>query len=84
MRYFITFACYGGHLHGDESGSVDRRHSLPGSRLLEADPQRALAERQRMSQAPYFLDRDSRAAVLEALREVCWHRVEFVGRACTN
>ena len=74
MRYFITFACYGGHLHGDESGSVDRRHNLPGSRLLEADPQRALAERQRMSQAPYFLDRDSRAAVLEALREVCWHR----------
>jgi hypothetical protein len=41
MRYFITFACYGGHLHGDESGSVDRRHNLHGSRLLESDPQRA-------------------------------------------
>jgi REP element-mobilizing transposase RayT len=74
MRYFLTFSCYGGHLHGDESGSVDRSHNLPGSRLLEADPQRALAERQEMNQAPYLLDRDSRPVVLEALREVCLHR----------
>ncbi len=74
MRYFITFTCYGGHLHGDESGSVDRRHNQPGSRSLEADPQRASAERQEMNQGPYLLDRDSRAAVLEALREVCVHR----------
>ena len=74
MRYFITFVCYGGHLHGVESGSVDRHHNLPGSRWLEADPQRASAERQRMNQAPYFLNRGSRVAVLEALREVCSHR----------
>jgi hypothetical protein len=39
VRYFITFACYGCHLHGDESGSVDQRHNLPGSGELEADPQ---------------------------------------------
>src|SRR5690348_14625961 len=44
MRYFITFACYGGHLHGDESGSVDRRHNVFGSRSLETDPQRVAAE----------------------------------------
>src|ERR1039457_2766062 len=74
MRYFITFACYGVHLHGDESGSVDRRHNLPGSRGLEADPQRASAARQSMKQVPYSLDRDGRATVLEALREVCLHR----------
>jgi REP element-mobilizing transposase RayT len=74
MKYFITFACYGVHLHGDESGSVDRRHNLPGSRGLEADPQRASAARQSMKQAPYSRDRDGRATVLEALREVCLHR----------
>ena len=74
MRYFITFACYGGHLHGGESGSVDRNHNLPGGRLLEADPDRVAAERQRMTQAQYLLDRDSRAVVLQALREVCSHR----------
>ena len=74
MRYFITFACYGGHLHGDESGSVDRHNNLPGGRLLEADPERVSAERQSMNQAPYLLDRVSRAVVLQALREVCLHR----------
>jgi REP element-mobilizing transposase RayT len=74
MRYFITFACYGVHLHGGESGSVDRHHNLAGSRRLEPDPPRAAAERQRMKEAQYWLDRDSRAAVLKALREVCSHR----------
>jgi REP element-mobilizing transposase RayT len=74
MRYFISFACYGAHLHGDESGSVDRRHNLFGGRSLEADPQRAAAERRSMNQPPYELDGDSRAVVLQALEEVCWHR----------
>jgi len=74
MRYLLTFACYGGHLHGDELGSVDPSHNLPGSRLLEADRRRVLAESQKMSQAPYLLDRDSRVAVLEVLRQVCSHR----------
>jgi len=74
MRYFITFACYGANVHGEESGSVDRRHNLPGGRLAEASPERVVVKRQQMDQAPYFLDRDRRASVLEALREVCWHR----------
>lgn len=74
MRYFITFACYGAHLHGDESGSVDRRHNLFGGRPLEADPQRAAAERRSMNQPQYELDCDSRIAALQALEEVCRHR----------
>jgi REP element-mobilizing transposase RayT len=74
MRYFITFACYGAHLHGDESGSVDRHHNMPGSRLAEADPERATIKRQLMDQLRYCLDRDRRTAVLGALREVCRHR----------
>jgi REP element-mobilizing transposase RayT len=73
MRYCLTFACYGCHRHGDESGSVDRSHNLPGSRVLEADPTQAATERQGMLQTPYSLDRNSQAAVLEALREVCLH-----------
>ena len=43
MRYFITFACCGSHLHGDESGSVDRIHDVPGSRLAKASPERVAA-----------------------------------------
>ena len=74
MRYFITFACYGTHLHGDESGSVDRRHNRFGARALEADPQRAAAERRSMNQPPYELDSHARAAVLKTLYEVCLHR----------
>jgi len=74
MRYLITFACYGTHLHGDEPGSVDRRHNVPGSRLAEANPERVAVKRRQMDQSPYFLDQDRRAAVLDALREVCLHR----------
>jgi REP element-mobilizing transposase RayT len=74
MRYFITFACYGWHLHGEEAGSVDRDHNVPGGRLLPAHPQHADAERQLMDQSPYFLDQGSRNVVLKSLREVCLHR----------
>jgi REP element-mobilizing transposase RayT len=74
MRYFITFACYGAHLHGDESGSVDRKHDVWGAPLAEASPMRVDVTRQQMDQLPYFLDRDRRTVVLEALREVCSHR----------
>jgi hypothetical protein len=52
MRYFISSACYGVHLHGHESGSVDRRHNVPGSRLVEANPERVAVKRQPMDQAP--------------------------------
>jgi REP element-mobilizing transposase RayT len=72
--YLITFACYGCHLHGDESGSVDRKHNLPGSRMMEADAKRVLAERELMDQPPYEMDRIRREAVLAALLERCTER----------
>ena len=74
MRYFITFTCYGARLHGDESGSVDRQHNLVGSRLLEPDAGRVMAERRRMLQAPYVLDETGRAVVLAAIRKHCAYR----------
>jgi REP element-mobilizing transposase RayT len=74
VRYFITFSCYGAHLHGDASGSVDREHNLPGGRLLDAQARLAAAERLAMGQAPYSLDHDRRTAVLDALQEVCVSR----------
>jgi REP element-mobilizing transposase RayT len=74
MRYFITFACYGTHLHGDESGMVDQHHNTFGSPFAEASTQRQAAKREQMGQSPYCLDQDRRATVLRALREVCLHR----------
>ena len=74
MVFLITFACYGRHLHGCESGSVDPKHHLPGSPVLEANSVRVESERERMDQLPYHLDQIRRAAVLEAIQEVCLHR----------
>jgi hypothetical protein len=55
MYYLITFACYGHHLHGSESGSVDRRHNVPGTHILDSNPARAAAETKQMEQAPWKL-----------------------------
>ena len=74
MTYLITFACYGCRLHGSEAGSVDRDYNAPGTPTLEIDPARAVAESDRMDQAPYLLDQIRRNAVLEAIQEVCVHR----------
>ena len=74
MTYFITFACYGARLHGDESGSVDRHHNLVGSRLLEPDAQRVTRERRAMLQDPYLLDEAARALVLAAIQRHCAYR----------
>ena len=74
MTYLITFACYGCHLHGSESGSVDAAHNVPGTPILERDSARATFEEQRMDQSPYRLDQIRRDAVLEAIQEVCGHR----------
>jgi REP element-mobilizing transposase RayT len=71
MTYFITFACYGCHLHGVESGSVDRLHNLPGSRILESNPQRAANERQLMEQPYYVMDKRRRDTVLASILERC-------------
>jgi REP element-mobilizing transposase RayT len=74
MRYLITFACYGAHMHGDEAGSVDRRHHLFGGRRVETDPRRAFNERRSMVQEPYGMDCRARAAVLATFQEVCSYR----------
>jgi REP element-mobilizing transposase RayT len=86
MRYFITFACYGTHLHGDESCIVDRHHNVFGSPFVEPSPQRRAAKLEQMDQALYCLDQDRRAAVLTALREVCLHRgwILLVAHVRTN
>jgi REP element-mobilizing transposase RayT len=57
-------------MHGDESGSVDRKHNLPGSRLVEPDEKRALKEKM-MGQSSYVMDRVRREAVLAAVVERC-------------
>ena len=74
LRYLITFACYGARLHGDELGSVDRHHNLIGSRTLEPDAKRLLAERREMLQNPYLLDEMARPVVLASIQRHCAYR----------
>jgi REP element-mobilizing transposase RayT len=74
MIYPITFACYGHHLHGSESSSVDRGHNVHGTPILQVDFTRAAVEGELMDQAPYDLDPIRRDAVLVAIQEVCAHR----------
>lgn len=74
MAYLITFACYGCHLHGEERGSVDRAHNVPGSRCVEADVRRLAAEKFLMTQPPYSMDEPRRRLVLESLKERCTER----------
>lgn len=74
MTYLITFACYGCHLHGNVSGSVDPTHNVPGTPVLDANAARGGCEQQRMDQPAYHLDQIRRDAILEAIQEVCGHR----------
>ena len=46
--YLITFAGYGTHLHGSESGSIDCGHNAPGTPILEVDSGRAAFEAELM------------------------------------
>jgi REP element-mobilizing transposase RayT len=71
VTYLITFACYGSHLHGDQEGSVDRKHHLPGSPLVGPDAKRVSAERLLMEQPAYRMDSRHRETVLASMVERC-------------
>lgn len=74
MTYLITFACYGCHLHGDSTGSVDPDHNIPGSRPIDANVRREAWERSRMNQPPYSMDQPRRQAVLTSMVDRCLDR----------
>jgi REP element-mobilizing transposase RayT len=76
LAYLITFNCYGARLHGDDSGSVDRDHNLPGTLYIPSDAERlrSVSVQERMNQPPYHLDGQRRLSVLETLQRVCIRR----------
>jgi REP element-mobilizing transposase RayT len=71
LAYFITFTAYGTRLHGDERGSVDRVHNLPGTPVLEPDSARVAAETALLMAAPVILGPERRKAVRRAIVEHC-------------
>jgi hypothetical protein len=65
VTYLITFACYGCHIHGEERGSVDRKHNLPGGPVILGDARRLGAESGQMLQPEYGMDADRRRVVFD-------------------
>ena len=74
LAYLITFPTYGTWLHGDERGSVDRDHNIPGTPMLEADPTRRRRENERLQHPPVELNAERRAIVQRTIIEVAEHR----------
>jgi REP element-mobilizing transposase RayT len=74
LAYFITFSTYGVWLHGRDVGSVDKKHNEVGTPFLPPDAEHEHSNRANMRDAPYVLDVDRRAVVLQTVLEVARHR----------
>lgn len=74
LAYLITFRTYGTWLHGDERGSIDRKHNLYGAPLLEPDQKRQTTEARQLKCSPVILNVGQRGMVETAVREVCRYR----------
>src|SRR5437660_9601324 len=75
LGFLITFRSYRTWLHGEERGSVDRRHynrygtpGMPPNKRLLAEETMALRH------APVILNREQRTVVEDAIRKVCEQR----------
>jgi REP element-mobilizing transposase RayT len=72
--YLLTFTTYGTWLHGDERGSVDRKHAGWQTPVLDPDHRRNRGDAGRAKSTPILLAPELRTAVELAIREVCAHR----------
>jgi len=74
LAYLITFRTYATWLPGDERGTVDNRHNIPGTPLLPANPKRKDAYAAGSRSHVAELTPTRRDAVLLAITETCQHR----------
>lgn len=71
LAYLITFRSYGTWLHGDSRGSVDRFHNRYGSPLIAPNLRWLRHNERALKRPPVKLSKPRRAAVREAIEEVC-------------
>lgn len=77
--YLITFRCYGTWLHGDERGSVDRRHfNRYGGAAIKPDPAAVARKARLLKQDRFYLGAAERKLVESAIAEVCEVRRYFM------
>jgi REP element-mobilizing transposase RayT len=70
MNYLITFRTYGTWLHGDERGTVDARHNVVGTPLLENLPAWKIQAQKQMKGERVIFDSAQRECVAATIREV--------------
>ena len=71
LAYHITFGVYGCRLHGDERGTVDRRHNLYGDPVLGELPGWVTREKNLVAHTIPVLTPDHRSRVEECIPDIC-------------
>ena len=74
FAYFITFSCYGTHLYGHESGSVDRLHNKYGTPFLPPNESVRQKQEKRMKQPAYLIDNARAVIIMNAFKETSSYR----------
>jgi len=80
LAYLVTFRCYGTWMHGDERGSMDRKHNVYGSPKIAPNQSLQRSDMKQRTHAPVRLDAKKRLIVEQAVKEVCDYR-RYVLRA---
>ena len=86
LAYLLSFRTYGTWLHGDERGSMDRRHNLHGCRRRGPDEGLLAWRKSSLRQPPVVFDVGQRRIVEATLAEVSSHRgwTLYASNARTN
>ncbi len=71
VAFHITFRCYGTWLHGDSRGSIDRFHNRYGTPDIPPNEQWKKYNERNLKRPPVNLQKQRRAVVTEAVREIC-------------
>ncbi|GIK53055.1 MAG: hypothetical protein BroJett014_20280 [Planctomycetota bacterium] len=71
LAYFITWACYGTRLHGDERGTVDREHNIYGTPTIRPAARRVEERRSQLKEEPFVIGSTERGAIESAIRKTC-------------
>jgi REP element-mobilizing transposase RayT len=80
LAYLITFRCYGTWLHGDDRGSLDRKHNVYGTPKIATNPALERSDSRQRKQTPFILGARQRKIVETAVREACDYR-KYILRA---
>ena len=74
QAYLITFRCYGTWLHGDERGSMDRKHHMYGAPGIPTNPSLLRSDSNQLKHPRVTLNSKQRGVVERAVRAVCSYR----------